>query len=165
MIVVMMGVSGCGKTTVGQLYARIHGWKFLDADAYHSPANIAKMREGIPLQDEDRWPWLDRLNSLLKEVSFEGTSVVLACSALKQRYRDRIARDLPGLRWIYLKGSFELIEARLKARTGHYMKAGLLESQFAALEEPGNAVTLDIAPSPADLVKRLGAALEEASSN
>ena len=164
MIVVIMGVSGCGKTTVGQLYAQSHGWKFLDADDYHSPQNIAKMREGVPLQDEDRWPWLDRLNALLKEVSSGNKSCVLACSALKQRYRDRIARDLPGLRWVYLKGSFHLIEARLKARKGHYMKAGLLESQFAALEEPGNAITLDIAPSPAELVERLGAALREVNS-
>ncbi len=159
MIVVIMGVSGCGKTTVGQLYAQGHGWKFLDADDYHSPENIAKMRQGVPLQDEDRWPWLDRLNGLLKEASTQGESFVLACSALKQRYRDRIAQGLPELRWVYLKGNFDLLRARLEARKGHYMKAGLLESQFAALEEPSDAFILDISRPPAELVDQLSAAL------
>ncbi|MSQ59787.1 MAG: hypothetical protein EXR36_09155 [Betaproteobacteria bacterium] len=98
MIVVIMGVSGCGKTAVGQFYADSQGWKFLDADNYHSSENIAKMGVGTPLQDEDRWPWLDRLNALLKEISSQGGSCVLACSALKQRYRDRIAQGIPSLR-------------------------------------------------------------------
>ncbi|MFN0315771.1 MAG: gluconokinase, partial [Burkholderiales bacterium] len=121
--------------------------------------NIAKMGAGIPLQDEDRWPWLDRLNGLLKESASQGESCVLACSALKQRYRDRIAQGIPSLRWVFLKGSFELIEARLKTRKGHYMKAGLLESQFAALEEPADAITLDIDHPPAEIVAQLSTAL------
>jgi gluconokinase len=148
MIVVLMGVSGAGKTTVGKLLSERLGWPLLDADDYHPPANIEKMRSGIPLTDDDRWPWLDRLNGLLKDKESRGESPLLACSALKRKYRDRLAAGCSDLRWVYLKGSFELIESRLKARKGHYMKAGLLESQFAALEEPSDAITADISAAP-----------------
>ena len=165
MIVVLMGVSGAGKTTVGELLSERLGWPLLDADAFHPPANIEKMRSGIPLTDEDRWPWLDRLNGLLKENDSNGASALLACSALKQKYRDRLAAGCSDLRWVYLKGSFELIESRLKARKGHYMKAGLLESQFAALEEPADAFTADIGAAPEAIADAVEAALTAARAS
>ena len=148
MIVILIGVSGVGKTTIGQVLSDKLGWALFDADEFHSPASIEKMRNGIPLQDADRWPWLDRMNAMLVEKEGRGESVLLACSALKQVYRDRLAKGTADLRWIYLKGSFDLIRKRLEARKGHYMKAGLLESQFATLEEPGNALDIDIADTP-----------------
>lgn len=160
MIVVVMGVSGSGKTTVGELLSKRLGWPLLDADDFHPAGNIEKMRSGIPLTDEDRWPWLDRLNGLLREKDLNGESALLACSALKQKYRDRLAAGLKDPRWVYLKGSFELIEARLKARKGHYMKAGLLESQFATLEEPLGAITAEIGTGPEAVVDAVEAALD-----
>ena len=148
MIVILMGVSGVGKTTIGQILSDKLGWPLSDADEFHSPASIEKMRNGIPLEDADRWPWLDRMNAMLVEKEARGESVLLACSALKQVYRDRLAKGTADLRWIYLKGNFDLIRERLEARKGHYMKAGLLESQFATLEEPGNALDVDINDTP-----------------
>jgi gluconokinase len=148
MIVVLMGVSGSGKTTVGEILASRTGWRLYDADEFHSAANIEKMRSGIPLEDADRWPWLDRMHAMLAENYARGESLLLACSALKQKYRDRLAQGGLPLRWVYLKGDFELIRRRLEARKGHYMKAGLLESQFAALEEPREAIVTDIGDSP-----------------
>jgi gluconokinase len=148
MIVILMGVSGVGKTTVGRILSGKLGWPLFDADEFHSAASIEKMRNGIPLEDADRWPWLDRMNAMLREHEARGESVLLACSALKQAYRDRLSKGTAELRWIYLKGRFDLIQARLEARKGHYMKAGLLESQFAALEEPGDALNVDIDDTP-----------------
>lgn len=148
MIVILMGVSGAGKTTIGQILTGKLGWPLFDADEFHSAASIEKMRNGIPLEDADRWPWLDRMNAMLREREARGESVLLACSALKQAYRDRLSKGTAELRWIYLKGKFELIRNRLEARKGHYMKAGLLESQFAALEEPEDAISIDIDDSP-----------------
>lgn len=148
MIVILMGVSGVGKTTIGQILSEKLGWPLFDADEFHSPTSIEKMRNGIPLEDADRWPWLDRMNAMLVEKEGRGDSVLLACSALKQVYRDRLAKGTADLRWIYLKGSFDLIRKRLEARKGHYMKAGLLESQFATLEEPGSALDIDAADTP-----------------
>lgn len=159
MIVVLMGVSGTGKTTVGKLLAQRLNWPLLDADDFHPPANIEKMRSGIPLTDDDRWPWLDRLNGLLKEKDSHGESALMACSALKQKYRDRLAAGCSDLRWVYLKGGFELIESRLKVRKGHYMKAGLLESQFAALEEPVDAITADVSADPEAIADAVETAL------
>ncbi len=159
MIVVLMGVSGSGKTTVGRLLSERLGWPLLDADDFHPPANIEKMRAGIPLTDDDRWPWLDRLNGLLRIKDSNRENALLACSALKQKYRDRLAAGCRDLRWVHLKGSFELIESRLKARKGHYMKAGLLESQFAALEEPVDAITADISAAPKAIADAVEAAL------
>jgi gluconokinase len=155
MIIVLMGVSGSGKTTVGQELANRLGWKLLDADDYHPPANIEKMSRGVPLEDADRWPWLDRLNGMMREADARGESTLLACSALKARYRERLGAGLGDVRWVYLKGDFALIESRLLARKGHYMKAGLLQSQFAALEEPGDALVIDIAEAPAQIAARL----------
>jgi gluconokinase len=162
MMVVLMGVSGAGKTTIGELLSERLGWPLLDADDFHPPSNIEKMRSGIPLTDDDRWPWLDRLNALLREKDSNGESVLLACSALKQKYRDRLAAGCSNLRWVHLKGSFELIKSRLKARKGHYMKAGLLESQFATLEEPIDAITVDVGAAPEAIADTLEAALNGA---
>jgi gluconokinase len=163
MIVVLMGVSGSGKTSVGEAMEQRLGWPLLDADTYHPPANIEKMSRGVPLEDSDRWPWLDRLNAMVREADARGESALLACSALKARYRERLAAGLRDVRWVYLKGDFALIESRLMARKGHYMKAGLLQSQFAALEEPSDALVVDIADAPARIAERLVKQLEVAS--
>jgi gluconokinase len=159
MIAVLMGVSGCGKTTVGRLLCERLGWRFLDADDFHPPANVEKMRSGVPLNDEDRWPWLDRLNELLRDEQAAGENCVLACSALKQKYRDRLAAHVAGVRWVHLKGTQDLIAARLQARRGHYMPPTLLQSQFAALEPPAEALVVDISPTPQEIAQRLAQAL------
>jgi gluconokinase len=155
MIVVMMGVSGVGKTTLGELLARKTGWQFHDADSFHSAANIDKMRNGIPLTDEDRWPWLDALNGVLQQAQARGESAILACSALKQRYRDRLSSGLRDVRLVYLTGDFDLVESRLHARKGHYMTAQLLQSQFAALEPPDGAIVLDVSAPPEALLQTI----------
>ena len=126
---------------------------WLDADDFHSAENKAKMTAGIPLTDDDRWPWLDRLNAELRAAAGKGRPVFLACSALKQKYRDRLVTGLPQARFIYLKGSFELIRSRLARRKNHFMPAGLLESQFADLEEPGDAIVLDISKTDDQLLE------------
>jgi gluconokinase len=158
-IVILMGVSGSGKTTVGRHLAEKLHWQLLDADDFHPPANIEKMSRGIPLEDSDRWPWLDRLNEMVRAAEARGENVLLACSALKARYRDRLARDCKDVKLVYLKGDFDLIESRLMARKGHYMKAGLLKSQFAALEEPEGALVMDIGDEPERIAARLLKAL------
>ena len=160
MIVIVMGVTGVGKTTVGQLLAEKTGWPLYDADDYHSAANVEKMRAVIALTDEDRWPWLDRLNALLRTAEARGNSVILACSALKQRYRDRLEQGLGGVRWIYLKGHMELIRSRLNQRKGHYMNPALLQSQFDALELPLDALSIDIGDEPAALAQQVFQALQ-----
>lgn len=134
--VVVMGVSGAGKSTIGPLLAEALGMAFADADAFHPAANIAKMSAGTPLTDEDRGPWLDAIGRHMAERAASGAPVVVACSALKRAYRDRLRAAVPGLRFVYLEGSKALIGERLAARTGHFMPAGLLDSQFAALEDP-----------------------------
>ena len=152
MIVVVMGVAGAGKTLLGRLLAEHCGWAFCDADDFHPPANVEKMRAGVALDDTDRAPWLDRLNALLRENAGRGQSVVLACSALKAAYRVRLAGGGQGLRFVHLAGSRELIAKRLGERTGHYMNPALLESQLATLEAPEEAITLDVAHRPQDLL-------------
>jgi gluconokinase len=156
MIVVVMGVSGCSKTTLGERLAARLGLPFLDADEFHPPGNVAKMAAGTPLTDDDRWPWLDRLNGELRA----RTGAVLACSALKESYRQRLARGLPEVRLVHLRGSIELIRARLAERTHRYMPASLLESQFAALEAPTNAIEVDVGGTPAQCVEAALRALE-----
>lgn len=155
MIVVVMGVSGAGKTTIGEALARRLGWRFIDADDYHPPENVAKMAAGTPLEDEDRWPWLDRLNLILKNEK----NAVIACSALKEAYRERLTDGLANLRIAYLHGTPELIRSRMKARPHRYMPASLLDSQFAALEPPVHAIAIDVAAEPsacvAEIVSRL----------
>lgn len=151
MIVVVMGVSGCGKTTVGKLLAsRLH-CAFLDADEFHPPENVAKMAAGTPLTDADRRPWLERLN---KELQNRQTAV-LACSALKESYRGILSRDLADCRFVHLRGSIELIRARLEKRSHRYMPASLLESQFAALEAPSRSLAVDIAQPPESCVEEI----------
>lgn len=159
--IVLMGVAGSGKTTVGKLVAERLGWRFLDADDFHSRDNVEKMRSGQPLTDDDRWPWLDRLNGLLRE---DGPAV-LACSALRQRYRDRIGAGLDDVRWVHLAGSFDLIGSRLAARKGHYMPASLLASQFGTLEPPSDALTIDVADTPEVLAERILTALATRAYN
>lgn len=143
--VVVMGVSGCGKSSVGEALARRLQARFIDADDFHPAANVEKMRRGVPLDDDDRAPWLARLNEVLREHVGRAEPVVLACSALRARYRDALARDLPGLRFVHLSGSYELIAARLAQRSHRYMPPSLLRSQFDALEPPADAVVVDIA--------------------
>jgi gluconokinase len=144
LLFIVMGVSGSGKTTMARLLALATGGAWLDADDFHSAENKARMSAGIPLTDDDRAPWLDRLNAELRAEANKGKPVFLACSALKQKYRDRLIAGLAQARFIYLKGSFELIRSRLALRKNHFMPPGLLESQFADLEEPKDAIVLDI---------------------
>lgn len=144
MILVMMGVCGCGKSTVGAALARSLGWPFFDADDFHPPANVAKMAGGTPLTDDDRWPWLDRVADELRAVLARGGHAVLACSALKQAYRERLARA-GDVRFVHLAGDYATIAARLASRQHRYMPATLLDSQFAALEAPVDALVVDVA--------------------
>jgi gluconokinase len=150
---IVMGVSGSGKTTVARMLAAATDGTWLDGDDFHSMENKARMSAGILLTDEDRGPWLDMLNAKLRAVADHGAPVFLACSALKQIYRDRLTRGLPQARFVYLKGSLELIRSRLAQRKNHFMPAGLLQSQFADLEEPGGALVLDISRTKDQLVE------------
>jgi gluconokinase len=158
-ILILMGVTGCGKTTVGSLLAQDLGWTFRDADDFHPAANVARMKSGTPLSDADRWPWLERLNALLLEHESQGKHLVLACSALKQVYRERLARGCAAARFVFLEGEPELIRARLAARKGHYMNPGLLDSQFAILEQPQDALRIDVAGTPAAIAEKIRIAL------
>jgi gluconokinase len=158
MVILLMGVTGSGKTTVGQALAESLHWQFADADDFHPPANVAKMRAGIPLDDADRAPWLAALRTEIGTWLRTGTNVVLACSALKQAYRDELVVD-PEVRVVYLRGGSELIAERLKERHGHYMDPQLLPSQFAALEEPQRALVVDVDAGVPDIVGQIRAAL------
>jgi gluconokinase len=151
MVIILMGVSGAGKTTVGQLLAQQLHWDFADADDYHSATNKEKMRSGIPLTDADRTPWLETLRTLITTWIATGKNAVLACSALKRTYREEL-RIAPEVQFVYLKGSPPLLRQRLHARQGHYMTEQMLDSQLEALEEPEQAVTIDVDRSPADIV-------------
>lgn len=148
---IVMGVSGCGKTSVGKLLAEHFGWDFYDADDFHPPENVAKMAGGIPLDDTDRAPWLTALHDLIASSLKADRPGVLACSALKERYRRQLMNGNEDVQLIYLKGSYDLIWSRMEKRTDHYMKPHMLKSQFDALEEPGNAITIDIS-MPVDAV-------------
>jgi gluconokinase len=161
MIVIVMGVTGAGKTTVGRLLASQLGWEFADADDFHPAANVEKIRRGTPLSDDDRQPWLARLRTAIEQWIGERKNVVLACSALKRTYRQQLDAG-PEVRFVYLKGSSQLIAERLRAREGHFAGEKILASQFADLEEPQAAVTVEIASTPQQIVaeirKRLGLA-------
>jgi gluconokinase len=146
--VILMGVSGSGKTTVGQLLAAQLDWDYIEGDDHHPPENVHKMANGIPLTDADRQPWLEELHGSLRAHAQAQRPVVLACSALKQEYRQTIAGDLPDIHFIYLKGAYDLIAQRLAQRPRHYMKAGMLAGQFEALQEPADALTVDVSLSP-----------------
>lgn len=152
---VMMGVSGSGKTTVGKLVAERLGWAFYDADDYHPRANVEKMASGEPLDDSDRRPWLLRLQRLISEHINNEEPMVLACSALKQKYRDLLLEGNEKTEVVYLQGSYELIFERMNGREDHYMKADMLQSQFEALEEPEDAVVISIDETPEEIAAEI----------
>jgi len=160
-VVIVMGVAGSGKSTVGLLLAARNGGKFHDADDFHPPANIAKMAAGTPLDDADRTPWLERLRSEVVDATPAGGFTVLACSALKYSYRERLGVGSSGVALAYLHGKTEMLASRLASRTGHYMKAGMLESQLATLETPSadEGVTVGIEASPGEIVQAIETAL------
>jgi len=154
MIVIVMGVVGAGKTTVGSLLAAELGWQFADADAFHPSSNVEKIRQGISLTDADRGPWLARLRAEIAAWIAASRNVVLACSALKRRYRRELEVG-PEVRFVHLKGSVDLVASRLQARTGHFADGKILASQFADLEDPENAIAVDIAGPPAEIVAEI----------
>lgn len=158
MIVIVMGVVGAGKTTIGRLLAEQLGWRFADADDFHPPSNVEKIRQGIALNDADREPWLRRLHVQIERWIADGQSAVLACSALKLSYRQELEAG-PDVRFVYLKGSAELIAQRLRARRGHFANEAILASQFVDLEEPADAVAVDIASTPEQIVAEIRAKL------
>jgi gluconokinase len=149
-----MGPAGSGKTTVGELLAAQPEWEFADADNFHSPANIEKMSHSIPLHDEDRIPWLNSLRDAILQWDAQNKNVVLACSALKQSYRDLLQIN-SNVKLVYLKGSFELFRERLRARKGHFAGEGILAGQFTDLEEPSDSITIDAAKSPQEIVAEI----------
>lgn len=153
-IIVLMGVTGSGKTTIGRLLSQELGWTFYDADDFHPFANVEKMSSGIPLNDDDRKPWLQILSDLIRKCLERGENAVLACSALKESYREFLLVN-ERVRLIYLKGDRELIKQRLKARRGHYMNPALLDSQLETLEEPKRGWKVDISLSPDEIVKTI----------
>ena len=154
MIVVVIGVSGSGKSTIGTKLARAMGCEFLEGDTLHSAANIDKMSRGIPLDDDDRGPWLSEIHTRMADASERGMDLVVACSALKQKYRETLEQGVT-LTWVYLKGSEALFRSRLQQRTSHFMKADMLASQFDTLEEPANAIVIDAAATPGEIVERI----------
>ncbi|MGH7041225.1 MAG: gluconokinase [Acetobacteraceae bacterium] len=154
-VVVMMGVSGSGKTTIARGVAEPLGWEVVEGDEFHSAANIAKMKAGTPLTDADRWPWLGAIAREIDAIRAAGRSAVVACSALKRSYRAILIGGRADVVLVYLQGSHALIAARMAARKGHFMPADLLDSQFATLEEPGpdeRPITVSVAPAPAVIV-------------
>jgi gluconokinase len=167
--IIVMGVSGAGKSTVGKLIAAQLDCPFRDADSFHPKANIEKMSRGEPLTDDDRWPWLHAIAAWIAEHRAAGTMCVVTCSALKRAYRDIItSRQSADVRLVFLQGDFDLIAARLKARKGHFMPPALLRSQFAALEEPAadeHALTVTIDATPEEIAGRLIDALGKSSTH
>ena len=152
---IIMGVSGSGKTEVGRSLAQYLGWDFYDADDFHPPANISKMAAGVPLDDSDRAPWLASLHELIATSLKQSQPGVLACSALKERYRQQLLADNDDVQLVYLKGSYELIWSRMSGRKDHYMKPHMLRSQFEALEEPVNALIIDVSNPIDGLVREI----------
>jgi len=160
MVLITMGVAGCGKTTVGRLLAEITGGRFFDGDQYHSSESVAKMRQGIPLTDEDRRLWLQALREIIEQNLEKEALTVISCSALKEDYRQFLQQNDQRVKFVYLKGSFSLIEKRMQNRRGHYFSPQLLQSQFETLAEPKNALEVNIDSPPAaiaaDIRERLG---------
>jgi gluconokinase len=154
MVIVLMGVSGSGKTTVGKLLSEELGWQYYDADNFHTQANVEKMRSGTPLDDRDRWPWLETLRDLIRDCLERDLNAILACSALKESYRQYLLID-ERVSLIYLKGDYALIQKRLSGRSEHFMKPELLASQFETLEEPGEDAHVDVSSKPDEIVKTI----------
>jgi len=158
MVLVLMGVVGSGKTTVGKLLAHELGWKFADADDFHPRANVDKIRRGIPLDDCDRVPWLSALHDAIEQWNESQQNVVLACSALKQSYRNKLRAG--SVHFVYLKGSQQLIASRLRSRQGHFASESILASQFADLEEPDDAITVGVDQTPEPIAAKIRAQLK-----
>jgi gluconokinase len=163
--IILMGVSGCGKTSVGKALSTALCWPFFDGDDFHPEENIAKMSQGIPLDDADRQPWLENLNQLVADHLMEESPLIVACSALKQRYREILQGADNDLVFVYLEGSFNLIYARIQQRESHYMKAEMLLSQFQSLEEPQNAITVNIQKDVPEIVAEIIAKLNFQSND
>lgn len=163
MFVVLMGVAGSGKTTIGRLLAERLACPFYDGDDFHPPANVAKMAAGTPLTDEDRAGWLEALAEVIRDGLARGESGVVACSALKERYREVLRVDAANMRFIYLRGSYEVIMQRMQSRQ-HFMKPSMLQSQFAALEEPAGVPWIDITLAPDEIVRSILEQIGETSS-
>lgn len=159
MIILVMGVSGSGKSTIGQMLAESLNWDFSDADTFHPPANVEKMSLGIPLDDADRMPWLQQLQQAIDQWLLEEKNTVLACSALKAAYRRILLRDKERTRLVYLKSSFKEIENRLKKRHNHFMNLDLLQSQFDILEEPEEAIQVEVSEPPEVIVHKIRTSL------
>ncbi|MFP2908044.1 gluconokinase [Pyxidicoccus sp. 3LFB2] len=155
MVVIVMGVSGAGKTTVGRVLAESLGWRFVDADDLHPKDNIVKMAAGVPLSDEDRWPWLQVLREVVAEALERDEDLVLVCSALKTAYRELLEVDPARMRWVYLDAPREVLARRLSNRHGHFMPPSLLDSQLATLEVPADALRVDVSPPPEEVVQRI----------
>ena len=156
MIAVLMGVSGSGKTTIGELLAQRLGWRFIEGDDYHPRENVAKMAAGIPLEDADRWPWLDALNQRIRRER----NAIVTCSALKESYRQRLLAGIKDARVVYLHAPKALIAKRVVERKHKFMPASLLESQFATLEPPAGAIDIDVSGDPQDCVEAIVKALQ-----
>ena len=157
-VILVMGVSGSGKTTIGALLAGTLGWDFADGDDLHPPANVAKMRGGTPLDDTDRWPWLDAIGAWIDLHRVAGNPGVITCSALKRVYRDRLLVGRGDVRLVYLHGSYDVVAGRQAARQGHFMPASLIQSQFATLEEPGadeHPLALPVDLPPVEIVAKI----------
>ena len=159
-IILLMGVSGCGKTTIGRLLSESLSWPFYDGDDFQPKDNLNKMAQGLPLNDRDRRPWLMAMRSLLVSIRAKQGRAVLACSALKQDYRDLLSNGQDKLRWIYLKGEYAMLEERLKRRPGHFFKPGLLGSQFEILEEPEDAMVVSVDMPPEAIVASIRKGLD-----
>lgn len=155
-----MGVAGCGKTTIGRQLAAALGWEFRDADDFHPPENVARMSAGIPLTDQDRTPWLAAIGAYIKACLARGGHAVVTCSALKEDYRAALLADPARVKLVHLTGNFALILDRMNRRQGHFMKPEMLESQFATLEPPGNALAVDVDCTPDDIVAEIRQGLQ-----
>ena len=164
MVILIMGVAGSGKTTIGSRLAAGFGWEFIDADDFHSPHNVAKMAAGIPLTESDREPWLEALNTKLAAEDSSGVDVIVACSALTQPSRNTLLKDIKHMGIVDLQGGYELIEARLNSRDGHFFNEKLLVSQFEAYEKPKEGITVLIEESLEEIVASILAALDLSSN-